>query len=350
MGISTLSFLLVIAICVLSHESGHFLAARLFGVQVHEFAFGMGPTITRFVRGTTIWSIRMIPIGGFVRLAGMGEEQTGEEVLPGRSFPGKAPWKRLLILAGGSGSNIFLALIFTAFLLWGHGVLNLENTRIGEIMPGYPAESAGLLKGDAILEISGSAVANWSELSSTIRKRAEEGPVDLKIDRKGEIFFVSVSIPFNQEHNARLLGIRPSMVRYPFIRALFSSTGYIWNFSIEIVKGIFEWATGRGQVDVTGPVGIASMAGKAAKEGFWTFLAFLSMINLHLGILNLLPFPALDGGRILIIMGEIITGRRLPEKWEGVVHLVGFALLILLLIFVTWKDLVHVFCAVPIIK
>jgi len=350
MGISALSFLLVIAICVLSHESGHFMMARLFKVQVHEFAFGMGPVLARFDRGTTAWSIRLIPIGGFVRLAGMGEEQADEIVEPGRSFPEKSPWKRLLILGGGSGSNILLAVVLTALLLWGHGVLDLNSTKIGEIMPGYPAEKVGLLPGDTILEISGSAVADWSELSVTIRKKAEEGPVELMIDRKGKIILVSVDIPSDPEHKVPLLGIRPSMVRYSFGRALFSSIGYIWDFSIEIVKGIFEWATGRGQVDVTGPVGIASMAGKAAKDGFWTFLAFLSMINLHLGILNLLPFPALDGGRILIISGEIITGRRLPEKWENMVHLAGFALLILLLIFVTWKDLVRLFSAIPVIK
>ena len=130
------------------------------------------------------------------------------------------------------------------------------------------------------------------------------------------------------------------MKRYPFIKALSGSLGYIGDFSIDIVKGIWSWATGNGQVEITGPLGIASMAGKAAREGFWTFLAFLSMISLHLGILNLLPFPALDGGRILLVMGEIMTGKKLPEKWESLVHLAGFILLIILLIFVSWKDLI----------
>lgn len=350
MGISILSFLIVIAICVLSHESGHFMTAKFLGVQVHEFAFGMGPAIAKFSRRSTLWSIRVIPIGGFVRLAGMGEEQTGEEVLPGLSFFEKSPWKRLLILASGSACNILLAIILTVLLLWGHGVMDLGSTRIGDVMPGYPAENIGLLEGDVVLEISGITVENWNALSSVIREKASEGIVDLKVDRSGNILSFSVVIPFDPNYKTPLLGIRPSMDKYPLWQAISGSVGYIWNFSIEIVTGIFEWASGRGHVDVAGPVGIASMAGKAAKEGFWTFLAFLSMINLHLGILNLLPFPALDGGRILIVAGEIVTGKRLPEKWETLVHLAGFALLIMLLVFVTWKDLFRIFSAIPIIK
>jgi len=343
MGISLISFIVVIAICVLAHESGHFLTARFFGVQVHEFALGMGPSLARIHGRNNLWSIRMFPVGGFVRLAGMGEEISGETTLPGMSFNEKPPVKRLLILAGGSISNIFLAVILTVFLLWGHGVLDLESTRIGEIMPGYPGESIGLVEGDIILEVGGVPVENWNDLSSSIKDSAQDGPVTLKIMRGSEIFTLSVAVPFDPLHGIPLLGIRPSMKKFPLSESIRGSFGYIRDFSVEILAGIFEWATGRSQVDVTGPVGIASMAGKAAQEGFWTFLAFLSMINLHLGILNLLPFPALDGGRILLVGVEIVTGKRLPEKWENIVHLAGFALLIILLVMVTWKDISRLF-------
>jgi len=339
MGLSVLAFLLVIAICVVSHEFGHLLAARMSGVQVHEFSFGMGPVLFSSRKDGMVWSIRTVPIGGFVRLAGMGEEQDEEKVLPGRSFQERSPWERLMILAGGSVSNIALAILFTAILLWGHGVLDLGSTRIGEIMEGYPAEKIGLLPGDTIKEISGIRVENWGLLSSTIREIAPEGPIMLTFERNGVVHVLEVNIPLDPGQKVPLLGIRPSMTKYPFPRAVAGSLGYIWDFSIEIVKGIWIWATGRGQVDITGPVGIASMAGEAARDGFWTFLAFLSMINLHLGILNLLPFPALDGGRILLVTGEIVTGKKLPPRLENLVHMAGFILLILLLIFVTWKDL-----------
>ncbi|HPD96843.1 MAG TPA: M50 family metallopeptidase [Synergistales bacterium] len=340
---SLLAFVLVIAICVLSHEAGHFFIARRCGVKVHEFSFGMGPSLASFKRKDTLWSLRAVPVGGFVRLAGMGEEQTDEVIPPGGSFQEKSAWKRLAILAGGSASNIFLAVLITAILLWGHGVLDLSSTRIGEIMAGYPADKAGLVAGDRIEAVSGSIVSDWTELSSAIRERSVEGPVLILFERDGEIKEIFLEIPFDPINQTYLLGIRPSIKKYPLGRAFTGSIGYIWNFSLDIVRGILQWVTGRGQVDVTGPVGIASMAGQAAREGLWTFLAFLSMINLHLGILNLLPFPALDGGRILIIGGEIVTGRKLPEKWENLVHLAGFALLILLLLFVTWKDLIRLF-------
>ncbi|HDQ92701.1 MAG TPA: RIP metalloprotease [Synergistetes bacterium] len=343
MGTSVLAFILVIAICVLSHEAGHFLIARGCGVKVHEFSFGMGPSIASFRRRGTLWSLRAVPVGGFVRLAGMGEEQINEEVPPGESFQEKSSWKRLAILAGGSASNILLAVLITAILLWGHGVLDLSSTRIGEIMEGYPADKAGLIAGDRVVSVSGKEVSDWTGLSSTIRDRSVDGPVSIFFERAGEMQEIIVDIPFDPVHKAHLLGIRPSIKKYPLGRAFTGSIGYIWSFSLDIVRGILQWATGRGQVDVTGPVGIASMAGQAAREGIWTFLAFLSMINLHLGILNLLPFPALDGGRILIIGGEIVSGRKLPEKWENILHLAGFALLILLLLFVTWKDLVRLF-------
>lgn len=342
MGLSALAFVLVIAICVISHEFGHLLAARSSGVQVHEFSFGMGPLLFSWKRKGMIWSIRAVPVGGFVRLAGMSEEREEEKIRPGMSFAEKSPWKRLMILGGGSISNIVLAILFTALLLWGHGIMDLESTRIGEIMAGYPAQEMGLLPGDVIKEVSGVTVRDWATLSSTIREKAAQGPLELTYERDGMIHSLRGQVPLDQEYKVPLLGIRPSMKRYPFQRALSSSLGYIWSFSVEIVKGIWSWATGHGQVEITGPVGIASMAGKAAREGFWTFLAFLSMISLHLGILNLLPFPALDGGRILIIMGEIVTGRKLPERWENMVHLAGFILLVLLLIFVSWKDLVKI--------
>ena len=340
MGLSALAFVLVIAICGIAHEFGHLVVARSAGVQVHEFSFGMGPLLVGWKRGGMIWSIRAVPVGGFVRLAGMSEEQGEEEVLPGMSFAEKSPWKRLAILGGGSVSNIILAILFTAFLLWGHGIMDLESTRIGEVMAGYPAEELGLRPGDVVKAVSGVTVGDWAILSSTIREKAALGPVELTFERDGVTHELQGKVPMSPEYKVPLLGIRPSMKRYPFIKALSGSLGYIGDFSIDIVKGIWSWATGNGQVEITGPLGIASMAGKAAREGFWTFLAFLSMISLHLGILNLLPFPALDGGRILLVMGEIMTGKKLPEKWESLVHLAGFILLIILLIFVSWKDLI----------
>jgi len=342
MILSLLSFLLVIAICVLSHEMGHYVSARMNGVQVHEFAFGMGPVLFQYGRGGngTLWSVRAIPVGGFVRLAGMGEEQGEERTAPGGSFTEKDAWRRFIVLASGSAANIFLAIALTAVLLCGHGVIDLQSTRVGEVMKGYPAMESGIAAGDEIVSINGVHVENWSEMSENIRSMAPSGPLVLELQRPDKtVFSLRVDVPVDPEYGVPLLGIRPSMTRYTPVRAVFESFGFIWNFGLEILKGFYDWIAGTRDVDVTGPVGIASMAGHAAREGFWTFISFLALINLHLGIINLFPFPALDGGRMLLVAAEMITGRKLPEKWENYLHMAGFIALILLLLLITWNDI-----------
>jgi len=343
MVINALSFLVVIGICVISHEFGHYITAKRNGIQVHEFSFGMGPCIYQKKVGETVWSLRSIPIGGFVRLAGMGEEKDGEQVLPGMDFGGKPAWRRFIVLASGSIANIVIAILLTAFLLSTHGVLDLNSTKIGKVLKGYPAEKYGLEKGDIIIEVGNQAVENWKEMSEAIRNIGNKpGPVKIKIKKEGKVKEIFAEIPVDPEYGYPLLGVQPARVTYNPISAVFKSVDYIWGFSVQILEGIVRWITGRSDVSVTGPLGIATLAGQAAKEGFWSFLSFLALINLHLGVLNLFPFPALDGGRLIIVIAEMAFRRRIPEKWEQYIHLVGFIVLLSLLVAVTWKDLVKI--------
>ncbi|MFP4482623.1 MAG: RIP metalloprotease RseP [Thermovirgaceae bacterium] len=338
---SLLAFIVVIAICVIIHESGHYLTALANGIQVHEFAFGMGPVLWQRKKNGMLWSVRAIPVGGFVRLAGMGEEKEGEKVLPGASFLEKGPWRRFAVLVAGSLANILLALLLTAILLAGHGVIDMDSTKIGGILAGYPAEEAGIKEGDEIVAVDGAEVETWAEMSREIRGKTREEPVTLRIKRGEGVFDITTVIPVDPELGYPLFGIQPARVTYGPLGAVLNSVSYIWNFSLQIIQGIYTWIAGKADVQITGPVGIAAMAGEAAKSGFWTFVSFLAMINLHLGILNLLPFPALDGGRLILVVFEIIFRRRLPEKWEQYIHLIGFALLIALLLAVTWKDIIR---------
>ena len=338
---SLLSFIVVIAICVIIHESGHYMTAVLNGIQVHEFAFGMGPALWQKENNGTLWSVRVLPVGGFVRLAGMGEEKEGEKVRPGGSFQEKGPWKRFAVLFSGSLANILLAILLTALLLWGYGVIDMTSTKVGDVLGGYPAEKAGIRTGDAIISVDDVAVETWIEMSREIRGKTGESPVRIRVKRGEEVFEVTTVLAVDPELGYPLFGIQPARVTYGPVGALLNSAGYIWNFSLEIIRGIYTWITGTAKVDITGPVGIASMAGAAARSGFWTFVSFLAMINLHLGILNLFPFPALDGGRLIMVVFEILFRRRVPEKWEQYIHLIGFVLLIALLLAVTWKDVMR---------
>jgi regulator of sigma E protease len=179
-----LAFLFVIAICVISHEWGHYITARLFGVQVHEFAFGMGPVLCSRKRWNTLWTFRIFPVGGFVRLAGMGEERDNEELLPGGGFFEKSAWQRFLILSAGAALNILLAVGITAFLLMTRGVMDLKSTTIGEIMTEYPAAEAGLRQGDTILAVNDEPTTSWEFMAKALREAGHQGTVRILVERE----------------------------------------------------------------------------------------------------------------------------------------------------------------------
>ncbi|MDR3232042.1 MAG: RIP metalloprotease RseP [Synergistaceae bacterium] len=343
---SFVAFVIVIGICVLVHEYGHYITARLLGVQVHEFAFGMGPVLKQVRQQNEtrmLWSWRLFPVGGFCRLAGMGEENEDEAVVPGMGFNEQPAWKRFLILLDGSLNNIILALILTAAFLYGHGVLDMNDTKIGTLMDGYPAERSGFEIGDRIVAVNGKSVSEWREMSTSLRESATLGDVDFTVEREERTFHIKMPIPVSREQGYPMLGITPALVRYTASEAIKNAAGYIKDMTRLMLRGIWEWITRQQEVDVTGPIGIASMSGRAMREGTWSFVTFLALISLNLGLLNLFPFPALDGGRIIFVFLEMILRRRLPEKVENIIHTAGFVLLICLMVLVTWQDIWRLF-------
>ena len=343
---SLIAFIIVIAVCVIVHEYGHYITAKILGVQVHEFAFGMGPAILQHRNKKTkmLWSWRLFPIGGFCRLAGMNEEEEGESVISGKGFEEQAAWKRFLILLNGSLFNILLAVLLMAAFLYGHGVLDMDSTKIGEIMSGFPAEIAGLKAGDEVLSVNGEKVSKWREMSEKVRVESLKNEnVTLEVKRGNENLTLNIKIPMNEEYGRPMLGVSPSHARYGFFKAIKSSLGYTYRMTLMMMRGFYELIMRRQEADVTGPVGIASMSGKAMREGFWDFLTFIAIIALNLGILNLFPIPALDGGRILFVLLEMILRRRLPNKVENWIHTAGFAILISLMILITCKDVYNLF-------
>jgi len=326
---------------VLIHECGHYFTAVWRKIQVHEFALGMGPSIfTKRSNSGTLWALRIFPIGGFVRMEGDENDlRPGDVPDPSRNFNIKRPWERCVVIAGGAIMNILLAWLLTTILLSANGVYDLRSPVIGSLMPGFPAEMMDALPGDRVLSINGQAIAEWPDIRKTLQA-LENDETSILISRGNEELTLSGTIPFSEEQGARLWGVQPSRMVYPFYKAAYEGMSYCWRISVMTYQGLWQMITRQIPMDVSGPVGIARMAGDAAMEGFWTLITFLAIINLSLGLLNLLPFPALDGGRLIFIIGEMISGRKFPEKWENRIHLVGFVMLMVLIAFVTWQDIV----------
>jgi regulator of sigma E protease len=306
----------------------------------------MGPVVKQIERrGKTrmLWSWRLLPVGGFCRLAGMGEESDGEAVLPGMGFNEQPAWKRFFILLNGSLGNVVLALFLTALFLYGHGYMDMNDTKIGTLMEGFPADRAGFQPGDRIVRVNGKPVTEWRGMSASLREAAREGDVTFSVERRGETLTIATPIPFNKEHGNPMLGITPALKRFTALGAVQNAAGYLGEMTVLLVRGLWDWIAQKQEIEVTGPVGIASMSGRAMRDGAWSFITFLAMISLNLGLLNLLPIPALDGGRIVFVLLEMLLRRRLPEKIENWIHTTCFVLLLALMVFVTWQDIYRLF-------
>ncbi len=341
---SLLAFLFIILICVVVHEFGHYLTALWFGVKVHEFSFGMGPLLWQRQGRKNAWSVRAIPVGGFVRLAGMGEENEDETVAPGEGFQEKSPWKKLIILAAGPLSNVLLVVVIATVMLMSRGVLDLSTSEVGQLIPGFPAEAAGLRSGDVIESVGGINVGDWAGMTREIRSQAaQKSELTLAVRRGEQKLTLVMGTKSQKPGEPPLIGIRPAVKKLSFFAALRGSVVYTFNMTLVMLHGLKDMIAHPSAADVSGPVGIAAMAGEAAREGFFSLLSFLAIISLNLGIVNLLPFPALDGGHIVFAIGELITGRNVSAELEGKIHFIGFMFLGALIVLITWQDILRLF-------
>lgn len=344
MALSVIAFLFIILVCVTVHEFGHYAAALMFGVKVHEFSFGMGPLLWQHQGKKNKWSVRAIPVGGFVRLGGMGEENEGETVLPGEGFQDKAPWKKLIVLAAGAFNNILLVVVMATAMLMTRGALDMSKAEVGELIAGFPAEAAGLKSGDIVESVGGVAVSDWMDMTQTIREQAQSSArLRLVVRRGSDRLTLDMGTKVQAPGEPPLIGIRPPVKKLSFARALSGSVMYTLHMSLGMLRGLKDIFVHPASVDVSGPVGIAAMAGDAAREGVFSLLSFLAIISLNLGIVNLLPLPALDGGHIVFALCEMIAGRNVSAELEGKIHFLGFVFLAGLIALITWQDILKLF-------
>ncbi len=327
--------LLGFSLLIIVHELGHFTMAKLNKIKVEEFAIGMGPKIFSTQGKETKYSIGLFPIGGYVKM--MGEE---EEVQDERSFSSKSPLRRIsVIIAGATMNFLFAIIIFTVFLnKFGYSLPTVKN-----LSENMPAIEAGLQKGDEFLKVNGSKVFSADDLTVGINL-AKDRPINFLVERNGEKKEITV-VPKLVKENDReryMIGFEFQRVEKPGIvqsfKQSFKETASVVN---QTYKGLKMMITGNVnfKTDVGGPVSIIRMSSEAAKNGIWNLMYFVAFISINLAVFNMLPFPALDGGWTVILLIELITRRKVPDKVVGVMNYAGLMLLFGLMIVVTIKDI-----------
>ena len=356
MFITVLIFIAVLAILVLSHELGHFVVAKKSGMRVDEFGFGFPPKILGIKRGETTYSFNLVPLGGFVKIFG----EDGEDRNKPKSFSSKPIWKRALVISAGVFLNFVLAyILFSVAHTLGTPTLISDNdpaanfknvsVQIVEVAQDSPAQQAGVKLGDRIEKLSAPsasiAIHTVTDVQNFISKHMKE-EITFSIKRGGEELNLNIHARENFPEGQGSTGIalvRVELVTYPWYIAIVEGAKTFWlslSGTLYAFGNMIRQAVTSGTLpsDISGPIGIAYMTGAVRNLGFVYLLQFIALISLNLGIINLIPFPALDGGRLLFLGIEKLKGSPVPKKIEGVTHAIGFVILILLMIAVTFHD------------
>ena len=358
-------FIVLLGILVFVHEFGHFLIARLSGVQVTDFSIGFGKQLWGFTdKHNTKWKICAIPLGGYCQFlgdadaasAGSSEEvkELSEEDKK-KAFPFQNPWKKLAIVLGGPAFNYLFAIIIFTLMFAFLGKFSFPPV-VGEVVAGGAADKAGIVKADRILSINGHEVESFSEITTEI-SLTTGGVAEVKLDRAGEVMELSVPLEMmkveanGQTTERPMLGIKSMNTmefdheRMSLPAAFVEACSETWRITEGTLRGVGQMITGkRGSEDLGGILRIAEMSGDISrKNGMLDFIAFMALLSINLGLINLFPIPVLDGGHVVIYLVEIVSRREINAKVKENLFKAGFALILALMIFATWNDFVHLF-------
>lgn len=326
--------ILLFGVIVFIHELGHFLFAKRAGIKIHEFAIGMGPKVYSVKKKETEYSVRLLPLGGFVSMEGEDDESSDP-----RSFGKKTILQRASVLFAGPFFNIILAavLMVPVFMYMGSPITTLNG-----VVDNSPAQAAGIMAGDKIEMINGEKTKSWEDVTSILSK-SDGKEVKITINRDGATKEINVTP--QQKDGRFVVGIEPTMEK-GFLPSIGNAITGTWNMTKQMIGFVGQLITGTvpggaGNA-VAGPIGVISIVSDAAKTGIINVIYIGAVISLNLGILNLLPIPALDGGRLLLLGVEALRGgKKLDPNKEGAIHMVGFAALMALMLFVTYKDILR---------
>lgn len=343
-----LLFIIILGVIILIHEGGHFFFAKKLGVHVYEFAIGMGPKIwsRKSKKDETVYSIRLIPIGGFVSLA--GEEAEDDKSVPKhKKLQAKKPWQRFLIMFFGPGFNFLSAilLLFAIGLIW--GAPNMDPI-LSEVTEGSRAYQAGLREEDRILEVNGHSISTIDDISLYITIDSHKKATEFKVEQKdGDIEIIRVTPEkiekddvITYRYGINLSGEKEYGI-FPALEYMVRKTGSLFKQMFKTVEYLF---TGTIRINqLSGPVGIYSIVGEQSKGGIANILYLIAFLSINVGFINLLPIPAFDGGHILFIIIEKIKGSPVKPETENMIHTIGLFLLLALMLYITFQDIVRLF-------
>lgn len=323
--------IVLFVILIFPHELGHFIVAKAVGVKVNEFAFGMGPAIWKKQKGETLYAIRIFPIGGYCAMEGENEESDNE-----RAFNNKPGWAKIAVLIAGSAMNVLIAVVILTIMI---GVIGSPTTTIDKVQKNSPAYTAGIEKGDTITAINGTKVNTWNSLSTLIQKSSKA--MTVTVSRSGSTMDISVTP--TKSNGRYIIGITPT-ARHNALTAVKNGLISTGQMTKTMFKGLKQLFTGQVSAkNLQGPVGIVTMVHQSESYGIYYFFYLLAFISINLAVINMLPLPALDGGRIVFVIIRAVTGKMITDEMEGRVHAIGLMLLLGLMVYVTWNDIVRLF-------
>ncbi|GAB6088197.1 RIP metalloprotease RseP [Alkaliphilus crotonatoxidans] len=331
---TAIAAIIVFSMLVFFHELGHFAIAKLVGIKVHEFAIGMGPKLFAFSGSETDYSVRAFPIGGYVKME--GEDEKSEDA---RSFNKKSVPARMAVIVAGPIMNFILGLLLFTLLFYMTGS---PVTTIDQIIPDSPAEMVEIMPGDQILKINDEQIGTWSELEVAIGNSGG-APLEVVLERDSQIMTKTITPMRDEESGKIMIGIVPKMESS--LKGAIQNSFH--NFSMivtEIMEFLRRLVTRQASSsEVAGPIGIISLVGEATRAGWLNVVFLAALISVNLGLMNLLPIPALDGSRLLFLLVELLRGKPVDPDREGMIHMIGFSILIALMVFVTYQDIVRLF-------
>jgi len=323
---------LIFCLLIFVHEFGHFVTAKLCGIKVNEFSIGMGPAFFKKQKGETLYSVRVFPIGGFCAMEGEDEDSEDE-----RAFNNQPAWQRAIVLAAGSLMNLLTAIVLMIIIAF---YMGQATTTIDVVNDGSPAYEAGIMHGDEVIKIDGEELTEWKDFQ-TIVGESDGKEVTFTILRDGQEMEITATPEYDKESGRSLIGVTPTMERNP-VKAVGAGIRSTWDMTVMMYRLIGQLFTGEIPVDqLSGPVGIVYVVNDSAKMGLIYVVNLAALLSLNLAVINLLPFPALDGGRLLFLVIRKITGKRVTDEMEGKIHFIGIMLLFALMIYITWQDIIR---------